>query len=887
MQTYEKKKFNLLKEIDELEEETILTGNSKYIILINYNQIIIYSIEQNNINKVYNKKYDFDINKINMNKIYENIFLITSDDACIIFEISKTNTNYTCEEKVKIITKDLINFAIFSDYNEKIIGTVSNKKIIRIWDIDSNFNNITIKPECVLVENLIFNHNKNLIIAQLFNKDTFYIIYIYNILYGINIEKIIKRNNREFIFEVSDSNFDQLLFVNKKKKYIELMDFKDKENKGNKISLDLKENDEIVKIKNVFFYKNFQLLFIFYKSNFVVFHIKSMKKLYEGENPSGNIITKYCLKDNNAIYIFFVYKSSIISFKYKCDKINISNIEIPKINSNKLFPKKYKNIYSKPNFDFYNSLIDKDKIKKKYYLDIEEIKNEFHKNYGLSLEKKKENVRNKIKEYNENDSINNKYLFLIELLIQDNTNADLLKIYLKFLKENEIILKDEYKNTETFDYEYNNYNVALTPEEIQKDFNLSKISEKDQFFNLLNKIIIINNQNDFNLLVDNYKEYNFGRFNQGIEYNNKELYWFRNKSLLIYTLLKIDYNILNLMIYCINKILEKKFFENPIILDNYKYLTLLIILIILPLPKDYCDDNLKLIESLCYNKNENLTLDAHKLLKNENKNRITNYREAFDSYNNLIQLNKIKNFLKKIFCSNIIKEAFQILYPSYIYFPFQSEKDAENYINKHINFVVFYSSRSNGVTDKFSLESYIFLEPKPITINTIIINNKLIIELVEKALFLSGIIKTNYHELNHNLYNMFYYHENGNAPLNTPRKEGEKKQEGGRYMELLLFGRALHKIKLKEALYILNEANYNKNIIQFKEDFENLASPKEKKDDIKIQGEFKDIILPDSVLKQDLNNLFFIQLDDSDFSFIDTVDDNDVLGREPNDTLFY
>ena len=97
----------------------------------------------------------------------------------------------------------------------------------------------------------------------------------------------------------------------------------------------------------------------------------------------------------------------------------------------------------------------------------------------------------------------------------------------------------------------------------------------------------------------------------------------------------------------------------------------------------------------------------------------------------------------------------------------------------------------------------------------------------------------------------------------------------------------MHKINLKEALYILNEINYNKSIIQFKEDFENLYSSKEKKDDIKIQGEFKDIIFPDNVFKQDLNNLFFIQLDDSSFSFIDTVDDNDVLGREPNDTLFY
>ena len=57
---------------------------------------------------------------------------------------------------------------------------------------------------------------------------------------------------------------------------------------------------------------------------------------------------------------------------------------------------------------------------------------------------------------------------------------------------------------------------------------------------------------------------------------------------------------------------------------------------------------------------------------------------------------------------------------------------------------------------------------------------------------------------------MFYCHENGNIPLKTPRKTGLKDREGGREMEILLFGSILQNINLKQALYILNENNYKK-----------------------------------------------------------------------------
>jgi ATP sulfurylase len=113
---------------------------------------------------------------------------------------------------------------------------------------------------------------------------------------------------------------------------------------------------------------------------------------------------------------------------------------------------------------------------------------------------------------------------------------------------------------------------------------------------------------------------------------------------------------------------------------------------------------------------------------------------------------------------------------------------------------------------------------------------------------------------------MFYYHENGNIPLKTPRNEGLAIREGGRAMELLLFGKIIHNLNIKQALYILNENNYNKNVYQFKEDFEKLCQPSEKINDCRIAGEFSEYNLIDNnevFGKENLTNVY-IKLEDSD-----------------------
>ena len=126
---------------------------------------------------------------------------------------------------------------------------------------------------------------------------------------------------------------------------------------------------------------------------------------------------------------------------------------------------------------------------------------------------------------------------------------------------------------------------------------------------------------------------------------------------------------------------------------------------------------------------------------------------------------------------------------------------------------------------------------------------------------------------------MFYYHKNGIIPINFQRNEIKEEGEGGSEIEILLFGKKVEKINLKETLYILNEENYKKSIIKFKEDFQKLNSEKENKNDIIIKGEFQDYILPDNVLNIQ-SKLIYIKLEqDSDNPYSEEDDDNDVLGR--------
>ena len=860
MFNYEKREIDI-----ESNNKNIMKANSKYIVSSEKKKLEIFAFKDKKLSKIYEISCDEDIKNIEMSKIYYNIFLTISSEVIDIFQILYSDGNYKIDNRLRIETNGKNNFAKFSEYNEKIIGVVSENNIIRLWNIDLTFNYVTIKTKFMDVIDLIFNESSNLLMVQGSNEDNSYEVVIYDISFGVKDIKRIKRKTEDYIYEISEKNFEKIIFVNDFN--IEFMDVNN--------NLIYKKIELNFDIQYVCYYKIIQKLIIFSSRIPHVIDIEN-NKIESSEKNDSRIFNDFFSVYKNKFYINILSQYYIQSFSFDLKDAE-NKIPLEK-KSNNLFSRKFKKIFAKSDLDFTFSDINNDEIKEKSYLKIQKIEDALHNNYSLSLEQKKFNVINGIKKYNNEDSIDNQYIYLLKLIIQDNTNKDLLKLYLNFLKQNKEILAKEYNGVENFECEYSKYKVAFTPEEIRENFQLEKKSEKEEFFNFLEKI---KSENDFDKIIDNIKDIELGIFNQGIEFSNRELFWFRNKELVVYALLKLKYDNkqfekIKLMKFCIEKIFEMKLFENPIILNDYHCLTLLILLIAIPLPEEDCENNLKLIESFPI-KNQNNIINANKILNISNNFSILNYNQAYDAFNNIINVKKIKNFLTKVFCSNVIKQAFQILYPSYIKYPFQTEEDAENYINKHLNFVPFYSCASNGITDKFTSDTYIFLKPK--RFNTQLISDREIIELLEKILYTSGIIKTNYHELNHNFYNMFYYQENGNIPLKTPRNKNFPMREGGRIMEKLLFGKIIENINIIEALYILDENNYKKDIYQFKKDFENLTGIEAKKEHHSINGEFSEFnsIYNAKELFSIESQLIFIRLEESEHIYIESFDYDDVF----------
>ena len=147
--------------------------------------------------------------------------------------------------------------------------------------------------------------------------------------------------------------------------------------------------------------------------------------------------------------------------------------------------------------------------------------------------------------------------------------------------------------------------------------------------------------------------------------------------------------------------------------------------------------------------------------------------------------------------------------------------------------------------------------------------------MVSQSLLYSSLITINLHEANHNFHNYIFFSKNGEISLKTPRKILISEREGGNNMEKILFGKVLNNLNLKQALYILNENNYNKSLYQFQTDFLLL-----KENDCKCEGIFGEYSKID--LKEDEGILDYITIrfktNTFNNNFININLRNDVLG---------
>ena len=153
----------------------------------------------------------------------------------------------------------------------------------------------------------------------------------------------------------------------------------------------------------------------------------------------------------------------------------------------------------------------------------------------------------------------------------------------------------------------------------------------------------------------------------------------------------------------------------------------------------------------------------------------------------------------------------------------------------------------------------------------------------KRLLRTSQIVNTTNHEIGHNFVNNNFFMNNGRTSIETPRKYLLDVREGGYYIELALYGRILNSISFKQAIYLLNEVNYDKSFLEFQEGFNNIQ-----KDDLKIKGVFKDEFNNINLAENYYDNLFIPQRIHSNISEkkIRSLVKNDIIGRFIPDKIY-
>ena len=541
--------------------------------------------------------------------------------------------------------------------------------------------------------------------------------------------------------------------------------------------------------------------------------------------PSDDIILlDSCFLKNNEIANIFELKKSysrIIKIKKK-NVINHQRIKKqPQMNLNEYLKNIVYKISDYSELLKYNEKIENidEIILNQKYVDIPELSEEFQSIGTQSIFQRKSYVNQNINNGDNIKDFKEKYFFYLKLLIRDNTNTKLIKEYLSFSQKNPKLVSSNLDYKEELNY----YMVCL------KKYDLGVLkegnSEKDNLINFLKKICEVQNCFDINNIKKDFNNHSF--FNQPIEFENKELFFYKLKMHLYYRILKMDLNDFksnfDFMKNFIGKILVNDIFNKDEIVNNDEIINLLIYSII----------NIK-------NDNHKIYYDFLELVEGKKEN--DDYNKRAEKMKSEIKPDDIKKFLNFILKSKTIKELISFLFGDKYSSIFTNEY-IEAFINNYLKFVPFKDGDSSGMTDRLSLETYIFLDEDTYQIET---NNPKDKEIINQALKIGRAIIIILHELSHNFYSyILEYYNYDHLSFESPRREFLDIREGGLYVELILFGRNVNKINLEQVLFLLNEDNYCKDLKSYQRDFVNLQENNEIKgtfnyfDVLRTNEEFK------------------------------------------------
>ena len=457
------------------------------------------------------------------------------------------------------------------------------------------------------------------------------------------------------------------------------------------------------------------------------------------------------------------------------------------------------------------------------------------------------------------------YLEIVELVFLNDTDKNIIELYLGFIKINEESIKVNDLNT--FEEEIKKYKLLFTVGEMNKIKKGIKIqSEKENFINFLKKLSKIQ-EKDFKDLYNQVEMdvKSIKYFNYPIEFPNQELFYYKFYVLLINQINEIykdpkyteeDKNdfIKNKKAVA-NLIIKNKVLENEKIINDEDKMNLLILFILyeklddngesinfnrlLQTEKVNYEDLKKYIENKKIGEINEISNKEYKIFylkftdddkiieikegddicqKNLNKEKLNYIDDIYKYYtiDSLLKtneitpyINKLKEFLIKITNSKVYREAIIKLFPQYNKNLLEfSKKDIETCIKSRFKFYPYQDLGNCGATDKFSCYSYIC-----VLFNIFSRNKK-----YYKVLRCGAVIDISLNELNHINQNILYYNENNKNLLNTPKGKDLK----GENFEEILFGKKLESLRLLECFYILNENNWNQTLEDFKKNFKSL-----------------------------------------------------------------
>ena len=818
--------------------------NQKYMLIWTTESLLVFDINKDSFIVIIrtNNIFHFDFHSNN-----ENIFFICSENDVNIYKIDDSKI-----DKISIILGHYqkANYGCFNPFKPNLFLTASNEGFVKIYDItnssaislidleESSMNKIKVKWG---IKDIGFKKMDNIIYFE------------YDNFRKENIKKYFSKSISDFYF--LNDNDDSLIII--KKNNIEIV----------------KNNQKICEYETSvdfsFYFMKDKILIIINSEQIQLLKINNKNQInqlfYFKQTPENNLYKPLFINENflnsNEICKFFVdmpEDGKIISYIIICNDKN-NNMSI-KNNSKQIQIQDIKEticdipvLISKKNNTFKSTDLWFYPRKKKYF-ELDAIKNELNNVNQRSFLARKELVKkyieeqkNKINKKEDNKEVDEivktQYINLLILLINDDTNKDLLKEYLNFLSKNEIILKKLLEDYyEKFNDELNYYYIFFDTNEIS-DFGLIKKTQKDEFIEFLQPFTKLNKSNEsdriefLKILKENDEHCkNICYFNLPIDISNKQLFYYRNINIFKSYLKKVYNSILEK----IKK--EEKQINNEVIYKSESLTEKLDIIssnIKLCINKFQNSKDFKLINELICSliiepsKNSfdiryNYLITNNIILENTLGN---NYKKVN------IELDLIKEFYKKILPLKCFKSLFKALNDDDSYYPFENMEFTNKFVEDNFNILDSPIIEAHGITDKFSMNIYFIPFMPAITMNKTLHINQ------DKIMKNGFYIRTGNHEIGHNFTNVKFYNENCKISISTPRKKTLNFVEGGYYVDLALYGKILDKINFSQALYILNEENYKKTYLDFQFGFNNINM-----DDLKITGVFKQYC-------EDINNI--------------------------------